>query len=220
MARTAIVYRFGVELTRSYERVFPAGTLARYDLRETRNAAAIVASSNPAVWADVLAVLDEFRLEAADITEPGGNKSRVASRLDEAFRLKGWREARYDTRIVSVLRIFPYRAAGERAAVERVFDVLNEGYKVDNVKDRIALDVEWNAKDGNLDRDVGAYRALYDAAIIDAAVIVTPGSTPPCSSATYPLRPASPACAPARSGKKATMSATARIMRFMGYSST
>lgn len=41
------------------------------------------------------------------------------------------------------------------------------------MKDRVALDVEWNAKDGNLDRDMGAYRALYDAGIIDAAVIIT-----------------------------------------------
>ena len=37
----------------------------------------------------------------------------------------------------------------------------------------MALDVEWNAKDGNLDRDVGAYRALYDAGIIDVGVIIT-----------------------------------------------
>lgn len=48
------------------------------------------------------------------------------------------------------------------------------GYKLqDNVKSRVALDVEWNAKDGNLDRDIGAYRALYDSGIIDVGVIVT-----------------------------------------------
>ena len=37
----------------------------------------------------------------------------------------------------------------------------------------MALDVEWNAKDGNLDRDIGAYRSLYDAALIDVGVLVT-----------------------------------------------
>lgn len=51
--------------------------------------------------------------------------------------------------------------------------VSNEGYKVDNLKARVALDVEWNAKDGNLDRDLGAYRALYESALIDAAVLIT-----------------------------------------------
>ena len=54
----------------------------------------------------------------------------------------------------------------------RESEVVNEGYKVDNVKGRVALDVEWNAKDGNLDRDVGAYRALYDAGLIDGAVVL------------------------------------------------
>ncbi len=54
-----------------------------------------------------------------------------------------------------------------------VTQVSNKGYKVDNFKGRVALDLEWNAKDGNLDRDIGAYRALYDAGFIDVAVLVT-----------------------------------------------
>jgi hypothetical protein len=41
------------------------------------------------------------------------------------------------------------------------------------LKGRIALDVEWNAKDGYLDRDLAAYRSLYEYALIDAAVIIT-----------------------------------------------
>jgi hypothetical protein len=67
----------------------------------------------------------------------------------------------------------PYSAAGEKGTVTRESEVYNEGYKVDNVKGRIALDVEWNAKDGNLDRDIGAYRAQYDAGLIDGAVLIT-----------------------------------------------
>jgi hypothetical protein len=41
------------------------------------------------------------------------------------------------------------------------------------VRSRIVLDVEWNAKDGNLDRDLGMYRFLYDVGFIDAAVMIT-----------------------------------------------
>lgn len=67
----------------------------------------------------------------------------------------------------------PYGPAGERDATVIESEVRNEGYKVDNVKGRVALDVEWNAKDGNLDRDVGAYRALYEAGIINGAAIIT-----------------------------------------------
>ena len=46
-------------------------------------------------------------------------------------------------------------------------------YNVDNVKGRVGLDVEWHAKDGNLDRDIAAYRSFYDAGIIDCGVTVT-----------------------------------------------
>jgi len=38
---------------------------------------------------------------------------------------------------------------------------------------RVALDVEWNAKDGNLDRDLSAYRAWHEAGVISAAVLIT-----------------------------------------------
>lgn len=162
-----------MDLTESYLSVIPEDTRARYEWRETRNAAGILAATNAAEFQEILDVLHGFELFAADLTEPGGRKSAVACRLDETFREFGWREGRHDTKVTSVLRIMPYAPAGETKprVIER--EVVNEGYKVDNVKGRVALDVEWNAKDGNLDRDVGAYRALYDAGIIDAGVIIT-----------------------------------------------
>jgi Restriction endonuclease BglII len=162
-----------VDLTQSYEAVIKPDVRVGYELRETRNAAAILTATNPGAFAEVLEVLREFQLEAADITEAGGNKSRVARRLDGEFRKRGWREGRHDMTVRSVLRVMPYGPAGERQARIIEKEIFNEGYKVDNVKDRVALDVEWNAKDGNLDRDVAAYRALYDAGIIDAGVIIT-----------------------------------------------
>jgi hypothetical protein len=162
-----------MDLTRSFEAVVPPEIQERYELRETRNAAGILAATNPESFAEVLDVLRTFELEAADITEAGGNKSRVARRLDEEFREHGWREGRHDMTVRSVLKVMPYRPAGEREPHVVETEVFSEGYKVDNVKGRVALDVEWNAKDGNLDRDVAAYRALYDAGIIDGGVMIT-----------------------------------------------
>ena len=78
-----------------------------------------------------------------------------------------------DTVVTSRLQVQGWAPAGEHGVTVRESEVVNEGYKVDNVKGRVALDVEWNAKDGNLDRDVGAYRALYDAGLIDGAVVLT-----------------------------------------------
>lgn len=162
-----------MDLTESYARVLPAEVLDRYEIRETRDAAAVVQNTNPGEFAEIVKVLSEFRLTREDILTPGGSKGEVAKRLDRTFREFGWREGRYDREITSRLRLMPYRAGGEKKAVEIETRVLSEGYKVDNVKGKIALDVEWHAKDGNLDRDVGAYRALYDVGIITAGVVVT-----------------------------------------------
>ena len=163
-----------VDLTDSYKSILPSNILRCYEICEIRNAAALLAATNREEFDDIVAVLDTFRLTEDDVLGAGGNKSKVARRLDEAFRERGWREARHDTELKSILTMQPYRAIGERHP-EVVHDslVLSEGYKVDNVRGRVALDVEWNAKDGNLDRDLAAYRALYDAGIIDAGAIIT-----------------------------------------------
>ena len=44
---------------------------------------------------------------------------------------------------------------------------------MDCLKGRVAIDIEWNAKDGNLDRDLSAYRAWYDFGLIDGAILIT-----------------------------------------------
>jgi hypothetical protein len=162
-----------VRLTESYKRVFPNAILRRYDFREVRDAAAVLANTNPAEFGDIVKVLQGFWLKANDFLIPGGSRGAVAIRLDEAFRHLGWREGRHDTRITSELRLMPYRPAGERHPQIVTNEVLAEGYKTDNVKRGVALDVEWNAKDGNLDRDIGAYRALYDAGVIAVGVVLT-----------------------------------------------
>ncbi len=162
-----------MDLTASYRPVCPQNVLSRYEVREVRDAAAVIASTSPQEWEEIMEVLTDFRLGEGDILTPGGGKSIVAARLDRAFRDLGWREGRYDRKITSSLRLMPYRTAGEKKAAVLESEVDSEGYKVDNVKGKIALDVEWHAKDGNLDRDLAAYRALYEVGIIAAGVIVT-----------------------------------------------
>lgn len=170
---SAIVGSAAVELTESYKKVLPAPLLERYDFAETRNAAAVLQASNPGEFDDVVAVLSGFELVASDITEPGRNKSPVAARLDLAFRELGWREGRYEVHLTSKLVRQPWPGAGERRSTETVTEAVSDGYKVDNLKARVALDGEWNAKDGNLSRDLAAYRVFYEHAIIDCAVMVT-----------------------------------------------
>ena len=162
-----------VELTESYKRQFPPGIVARYEMREVRDAAGVLVNIGTDEFAEIVAVLEQFVLMRSDILEPGGNEGAVAKRLNRAFRERGWREGRHDTTIKSSLHLMPYRDAGETRGRVIETEVSSEGYKVDNLKGKVALDVEWNAKDGNLDRDLGAYRALYNAGVIAAGVILT-----------------------------------------------
>jgi hypothetical protein len=162
-----------VDLTDSYLRAFPEDVRERYDMREVRNASAVIANTNPAEFEELVAVLRGFSLSTEDILRPGKNEGQIAKRLNREFRERGWREGRHDTKITSLLSLMPYKPSGEKKAVVIETEVLNEGYKVDNVKGEVALDIEWNAKDGNLDRDVSAYRALYEGGIIAAGVVLT-----------------------------------------------
>ena len=61
----------------------------------------------------------------------------------------------------------------DNAVIGNLPPVRQEGYLVDNYKGRVVLDVEWNAKDGNLDRDLASYRSWHEAGVISAGVIIT-----------------------------------------------
>lgn len=163
-----------MQLTDSWETTFPSHILDRYDVRETRNAAAVMRTTTPPAFQDMIDVLDGFQLTLDKITTPGGNKSVVAKELDESFRVRGWREARFDQDLTTKLTIFPWHDSPTKEK-QHVIQTRNEygGHKIDNVLDRAVLDVEWNPKDGNLDRDFANYVSLHEGGVIDMGVIVT-----------------------------------------------
>lgn len=154
--------------------MIPETVLARYDIAETRNAAAIMKATTPTAFVQMVEVLESFELTVDKLTRPGKNKSVVAAELDGAFRRFGWREARYDQQLTTQLSIFPWPGAAEVEQKE-VIETKNAygGHKIDNVLGRAALDVEWNPKDGNLDRDLGNYVSLHEGGIIDVGVLLT-----------------------------------------------
>src|SRR4051794_38011590 len=110
-------------------RFVPLDILERYEVHEWRNGLAILSAARPEEWADILAVLRAFRLRHTDIATPGGRKSLVADRLDGAFKERGWKEKRFDTRILV-------------DGTEQV----SPTHEVDVLKNRVALEVEWNNK--------------------------------------------------------------------------
>lgn len=162
-----------MDLTYSYKTALPTHLIDKYNFLETRNAAAVLKASNPAHFDDLIKVLEEFQLYDADLLIPGGNRGQVPTRLDKHFEKLGWRAVRVNTEFKLVGKM---KASLSSSSFDVEFlesTVKNPGFEVDNMKDRVAIDVEWNAKDGNLDRDLAAYRSFYELGLVDAAALIT-----------------------------------------------
>lgn len=165
--------------TATYKQTLDPKLLKRYAFMEAGSATAIMQALHPDAFADIVEVLDTFLLTPQILLTPGGNRGCVPKVLDGSFERRGWIEARVD--IYRRAYIFQGNNSqdvqddpmGSFAEDHLVSETYQRGYAVDNVKDRIALDVEWNPKDGNLDRDFAAYRAWHSEGLIDAAVIIT-----------------------------------------------
>lgn len=147
--------------------VLPLEARNHWAFMETNSAAAVMQAVCPQEWADIVEVLSAYRLDPSSWLKPGGNRGDIAEQIDEEFAQRGWCEARLDLETKGIL----YLKSGEKLG--ELPPVYQEGYLVDNFKNRVVLDVEWNAKDGNLDRDLASYRSWFEAGVISAGVIVT-----------------------------------------------
>ncbi len=164
--------------TYTYREAFPADVLAKYTFLETRSASQVLKYICPDEFSDLLNVLRDFSLSARLLLTKGGNRGPIPIIIDRSFERLGWSEARVDME----RRAFLFEGHNSNQSAENDPDLFKSnlvsrtyqrGYSIDNVKGRVALDIEWNPKDGNLDRDFSAYRAWHEEGLIDAAVLIT-----------------------------------------------
>ncbi|MCU0509003.1 MAG: restriction endonuclease [Anaerolineae bacterium] len=134
----------------------PAFVAQHYEIHEWRHASAVLVKDYPQEWADIMSVLTEFRLKKSHIAVGGGNKSSVATAIDSAFRSLGWVEKHFDTRIVVDQGV-----------------IHSPTHKVDEYKNGVAVELEWNNKDPFFDRDLNNFRLLFDLRVVSVGVIIT-----------------------------------------------
>lgn len=127
-----------------------------YEVHEWRHALAILAADFPQELADMLNVLERFRVRHSWIAKGGGNKSSLAEWFDVELRKKGWMPKKFDTSIVV------------DGSVSN-----SPTHEVDCFKSRVALEIEWNNKDPFFDRDLNNFRLLFDLRVISVGVIIT-----------------------------------------------
>lgn len=127
-----------------------------YEVHEWKHACAILKEDFPQEWLDILDLLTTFRLKKSWITNPGGSKSQVSGFMDSFLYDRGWEEKQFATQMV---------------VDDMSLDTPT--HKVDCVKNRIALEIEWNNKDPFFDRDLNNFRLLFDLRAISVGVIIT-----------------------------------------------
>jgi hypothetical protein len=139
--------------------VLPEFIRENYEVHEWRHATAVLSADFPAEFDDLTFALSQFRLFRSEIEMPGGGRSNISARLDGYFRARGWAEKRFDTSFSVNGKVVEAR-----------------GHKVDNFKNAIACDVEWNNKTEFYDRDLGNFARLHDIGALAVGIIITRAS--------------------------------------------
>lgn len=135
---------------------FPEFVKSHYEIHEWRHASAVLERDFPNEWNDIVGVLTNFRLLQRDVERSGGNKSHIASVIDQAFFERGWEEKAFRTRVVV-----------------DVHEIESPTHKADCYKNRVAVEIEWNNKDPFFDRDLNNFRLLFELRAISVGVIIT-----------------------------------------------
>lgn len=138
------------------ERFVPQDLRALYEVHHWRNGLAVLTAACPEEWSDIQTALREFRLYASEIMIRGGNRSRVAIRIDSLLARLGWKKCKFDTKIL----------VGEQQR-------LSPTHEIDMFKGGVAFETEWNNKDPFFDRDLNNFRLLFELRVIDVGVVFT-----------------------------------------------
>ena len=136
--------------------LIPESLRRKYEVHEWKHACAVLKEDFPEEWSEILSVLGEFKLHKSDILAPGGGLSRVSQRFDKAFESRHWKEKSFETQIVV-----------DKKQIE------TPTHKVDCVKSKVALEIEWSNKDPFFDRDLNNFRLLFDLRAISVGIIIT-----------------------------------------------
>ncbi len=128
----------------------------RYHIEERGHASAILTSDYPNEFHDIMDCLEGFVLKRSHILTPGGGRSPISAALDRFLHGRGWREKSFDIKITIDGKPVPIPT-----------------HKIDNFKNEVGLEVEWNNKTEFYDRDLNNFRLLKDLRVLAVGVMIT-----------------------------------------------
>jgi len=156
------------EPEQSWKTLLPASVQLKYELHNINHAAEILAQAYPDELSEITSALDNFWMTKNDVLVGGGSESALPKKLSSELRPKDWEEIKISGDLLVKLR-----RRNSSVEEEIVIEDFIDGHNIDYVKNRVAVDMEWNSKDQTFDRDLYAFRTFYECDVISCAVIIT-----------------------------------------------
>ena len=150
--------------------LIPDGLAEKYELHNINHAVEVLATAYPEQWREIVYALERFAIPEEHILAGGGNESPVPKALSAMLRPAGWEEARISGDLLVKLH---RRHSGNTEISEWTMKDFIDSHNIDYVKNKIAVDMEWNSKDQTFDRDLYAFRMFYECGVISCGVIIT-----------------------------------------------
>ena len=134
----------------------PADIKKRFQIEQHRHSWDILSAGSPSELRDLLKGLRQFRLLRSEIMAQGGNKTKIAIRIEGIFHALGWEEKKSKIEV-------------------KVDDNVRRAntHSIDLCKGRVACELQWNSKDGVFSRDLATLRLLHELDVISVGVIIT-----------------------------------------------
>ena len=146
----------------------PTSLLEKYEIHNFNHAVEILSRAYVNEYAEIIAALEILTLSVSDIVKGGGNESAIPKKLSAYLHPLEWQEIKITGDLLVKLR---YRNIAQ--ITELTIKDFIDGHNIDYVKNRVAIDMEWNSKDQTFDRDLYAFRTFYECGIISCGVIIT-----------------------------------------------
>ncbi|MDR0324887.1 MAG: restriction endonuclease [Oscillospiraceae bacterium] len=148
--------------------LIPREIRTRYEVFNFNHAAEILSQAYPLEYAELMSALNRFSLSVSDIVAGGGSESAVPKKFSSELHPLGWQEVKITGDLIVKLH---QRGASE--VTERTIENFIAGHNIDYVKNKVAVDMEWNSKDQTFDRDLYAFRTFYECDVIACGVLIT-----------------------------------------------
>lgn len=149
--------------------------LNKFHFENYRHALEIITQAFPNEWDDILSALGSFSIRQSELTAAGGAETSIPSKFEEVLIPKSWKRYQIEADITYRFyeRKIDQKQYEEFPSRENTVTNFLSGPRVDYMKSRVAMCLEWNKKDVSFNRVLTSLRIFHEYNLISAGIIIT-----------------------------------------------